>query len=103
MYNIYDFVQGIDVDNLSISVARNFDKVMALYYIIGGRSDVDICIVEDGNSVGFSLLLEDEDKTVTLNDQLNGNHFTVYGETLDISSSIMKGDTLSVHLNHRRG
>ncbi len=59
MYNIYDFVQGIDVDNLSISVARNFDKVMALYYIIGGRSDVDICIVEDGNSVGFSLLLVD--------------------------------------------
>lgn len=93
--NIYEFVQGIDSDNLPHDISHHFDQVVALYYLVGGRSDIDIRIFEENKKVIFSLLLEREQDAKVLNSILNGNFIVVFNKRYFIESSI-SGDSLIV-------
>ena len=93
--NIYEFVQGIDSDNLPHDISHHYDQVAALYYLVGGRSDIDICIAEQDKKVTFSLLMEREQDAKELNKILDGNFIAVFNKRYLIQSN-RKQDSLTV-------
>lgn len=94
--NLITFVQGIDSDNLPVSISHHFDEVTVLYRLIGGRSDVDICTNEKGNNFGFSILTEQEEVANKIHNLLNKNNFVVYGKSLTAYCKREKNDCLNV-------
>lgn len=102
LYGIQDFVQSITSDNLPNDVSRHFDKVMALRYLIGGRSDVDIRVSEINGKFGFSVLIEKEEEAIRLSDKFNNTTLESYGKTLYVQSSLENENCISILLTKKK-
>lgn len=88
MFNsVQDFVQSIESDNLPEDIGRHFDKVMALKYLIGGRTDTDIRIDNIDGKFGFSVVVEKEEEATRLSDMINDKVVECYGKTLYVKSA----------------
>ena len=76
----FDFIKDIDTDNPTRIFTRFLPQVSVMYYLIGGRSDVDVYAAEDPyGDVQFSVLAEQESSAKDIQKYIEGNHFRVYG------------------------
>lgn len=92
---LYEFVQGIDSNNLPNEVSHHFDQVVGLYHLIGGRSDVDVCTTNARGKFGFSILLEREEDAKHLSAILSNNTISVFDKNYVISSN-RRSDSVNV-------
>lgn len=102
LYSIQDFVQSITSDNLQEDISRHFDKVMALKYLIGGRSDTDIRVSDVNGKFGFSVLLEKEEEAIRLSEKFNNTSLESYGKTLYVQSSLEGDHCISILLTKKK-
>jgi len=91
----YEFIKdSISSDNPTHDLSHYYDEMSVLYYLIGGRSDIDIFTGKDKGKFGFSLLLEKEESASILQTRCNGAKYNVYGESYKIKAKISKPNTV---------
>lgn len=79
---IDDFTKNITTDNFVKDVTCFFDQVMVMYNMIGQRQDIDICADHSKEDpMQFVLLMESDKEAKELNENLQGRHFSIYGNT----------------------
>lgn len=99
MMSIPDFIQGIDSDNPSHDVAKNFGKLSVLYNLLGGRSDISISSTHE-NGTMFHIGARNKTSARSINDYINGVTYTVYGCQYYITS-ICEQKTIDVIIKKR--
>lgn len=102
MPEIQEFVQSIGSDNLADDVARHFDKVIGLYYLIGERPDLDINIAKIDGKFGFSVLVEKEENATNLAEQFDGTNFKCYGKPMYVRVYHETSDCVSFLLTKKK-
>lgn len=94
----FDFIKDINADNPTRIFTRFFPQVSVMYYLLKGRSDVDIYAAEDPyGDVQFSVLAEQESSAKEIQQYIEGNHFRVYGTDYMLNASQHK-NTVTIRM-----
>jgi len=92
---LQDFIQNIQSDNLASDVSHHFPEVVALYRMIGGRSDIDIC-TSTKNDFSFSLLMENDEAAESLHNVASNNFYEVYDEVFMFKAKREKNSCVNI-------
>lgn len=85
MLSIPDFLQGIETDNPAYDFTHNFNKMMVLYRLIGGRPNISISTTHD-DGMGFQIKAKSAKDATYMNNYINGITYTVYGNQYGVTS-----------------
>lgn len=88
MQSVPEFIQGISSTDPTHDVTRNFGKMMVMYRMLGGHSDIKVSSSqdEDGKTV-FDVKSRTQGEASDINNHINGVSYSVYGHTYEVSSS----------------
>ena len=100
MISIPEFIQSIASDNPAHDVTQNFSKMVILYNLFGGRSDISISSThEDGTC--FHISAKNKTSAKNINEYINGVVYTAYGCQYGITS-ICEQRTVDVIIKKQR-
>ena len=71
MISIPEFMQGIMSDDPAHDVTHNFSKMMVLYHLLGGRSDIKISSTHEDGTM-FHIAARNQTSARDLNTYING-------------------------------
>ena len=95
--SIQNFIQSIESDNPLDDVSHHMDQYIALYHLIGGRSDIDVCANTVNGKFGFSLLIETEESTKHIAALLHNNHFSIFNKKLNTFSEKCEDNCVQIY------
>lgn len=101
MQSVPSFIQGISTTDPAHNVTHNFSKMMVMYRLLSGRSDIQISTAqeEDGRTA-FDVTSKTQKDAASINDMVNGTQYSVYGTTYEVSS---KQNKKVVRINIKKG
>ena len=95
MLSIPAFMQGIVTDNPTEDYTHNFNKMMVLYRLLGGRPGISISTTHDG-CTEFNIKTRTVRDAKGINQYINQVTYTVYGNKYSIVSQC---EQKLVHVN----
>lgn len=85
MISIPEFIQGIASDDPTHDVTRNFSKMVVLYHLLGGRSDIAISSTHEEETM-FHIRAVNKTCAKSINEYINGVTYTAYGCQYGVTS-----------------
>lgn len=95
MLSVPAFMQGIVTDNPTEDYTHNFNKMMVLYRLLGGRPGISISTTHE-NGTGFDIKTRTKRDATSVNRYINQVTYTVYGNKYFIVSEC---EQKLVHVN----
>ena len=98
MLSVPAFMQGIVTDNPTEDYTHNFNKMMVLYRLLGGRPGISISTTHE-NGTEFDIKARTIRDAKGINTYINSVTYTVYGNKYSIVSEC---EQKLVHVNIRK-
>lgn len=87
MISIPDFIKDIQSDQPDYDMMHNFGKMVVLYWLLGGRSDITISSSHTDGTM-FHISTKNKTSAKTINSYINGVSYSAYGHSYLVTSDI---------------
>lgn len=85
MISIPDFIKEIESDMPDYDMMHNFGKMVVLYWLLGGRSDITISSSHTDGTI-FHISTKNKTSAKNINNYINGVSYSAYGHSYLVTS-----------------